>query len=69
MGKKKPDGKIPIFVNVPELTVEKLKHISHAEGVTYAETYNKAFDKLIELYEKKFGKIKLKTPGKGLDSL
>jgi hypothetical protein len=68
-GKKPPEGKKLISVNVPIPTVEKLQFIAHQEGADYAEVYNKAFDKLIELYEAKFGKIKPKPKGKGLDNI
>jgi hypothetical protein len=65
--KKAPEGKVLISVNVPIAQVDKLQNIAHQARTTYAEVYNKAFDKYIELYEAKHGKIKALPKGKGLD--
>lgn len=67
--KKAPEGKVLISVYVPIGQVEKLQSIAHDARSTYAEAYNKAFDRYIELYEAKHGKIKPRPKGKGLDSV
>ncbi|KYP16623.1 hypothetical protein [Flavihumibacter sp. CACIAM 22H1] len=54
---------------VPAEVVEKLKTIAFMEGVDYQEVYILAFTKLIDAYEAKNGKIKLKPKGSGLKDL
>ena len=55
--------------SIPVDVLEKIQYIAVIEKVSYTEIYNKAFSTFIELYEKKYGKLKPKPKGKGLDLL
>ena len=64
-----PKDKTQINVNVKNEILAKIRTIGDTEGVTYAEIYNLAFEKFVQLYEKKNGKIKAKVKGKGLEGI
>ena len=68
---KKPEAVIPQIgvKNVPESVAEKLQAIANNEGVSFNEIYNLAFVKLIEAYEKKYGKVKPQEKGARLKNL
>lgn len=53
--------------NVPVAVLDKMQLIADTERVNYNVIYNKAFELLVDLYEKKHGKLKPKPKGKGLD--
>jgi hypothetical protein len=52
-----PEGKTSYSGNMDTTTFDKLKTIAMAHGKTQSEVYQMAFDKFIELYEKKNGPI------------
>jgi acyl-CoA hydrolase len=54
---------------IPVEVLEKLKTMAFNEGVDYQEVYLLAFTKLIEAYEAKNGKIKIRPKGAGLKDL
>lgn len=54
---------------VPVSVLEKLQVIANQEGVSYNQLYNLAFVKLIEAYEAKNGRVKVKPKGKGLEGI
>lgn len=64
-----PAGKTQIGVNVEDLLLGKLRAIAEKEAVSYAEVYNLAFQKFVEAYEAKNGKVKIQEKGKGLKNL
>ena len=55
--------------NVPVDLLEKVQTIASVEGLAFSEVYIVAFQKFVELYEKKNGKIKPRPKGKGLEGL
>jgi len=52
-----PEGKTSYSGNMTTATYEKLKAIALAHSNTQSEVYQLAFDKFIELYEKKNGPV------------
>lgn len=52
-----PEGKTSYSGNMESTSFEKLKAIALAHGKTQSEVYQMAFDKFIELYEKKNGPV------------
>lgn len=54
---------------VPVAVLDKLQAIATLEGVQYNEIYNLAFVKLIEAYEVKNGKVKVRPKGEGLEGI
>lgn len=61
-----PEGKTQVNFNINNGTLEKVKVLSLAEGVTNSDIYNRSVEKFVELYEAKNGKIK-PVKSKGLD--
>jgi len=55
--------------SVPVDVIVKLQTIAGIEGLSFNEIYNLAFAKLIEAYEAKNGKIKIRPKGKGLEGI
>lgn len=64
-----PEGKTQVNFNIDNQMLEKVKTIAFEEGVSNSDVFNKGVEKVIEAYEKKNGKIKPRTRGKGLESL
>jgi hypothetical protein len=62
-----PGDKVQVNFNTPAATVEKLKAIAHAHGQSNSEVYNLAFEKFIELYEKKNGPVKTTIKKKSIN--
>lgn len=65
-------GQTTIAIGVKHVPLEiatKLQLIAGAEQLTLNEVYNTAFAKLIEGYEKKNGKLKVRPKGKGLEGI
>lgn len=54
---------------VPAAVLEKLQTIANLEGLSFNEIYNLAFLKLVEAYEAKNGKVKIRPKGKGLEGI
>lgn len=55
--------------NIPVELLGKLKSIAVMEDVPSTKVYILAFEKFVELYEKKNGKVKSLPKGKGLEGL
>lgn len=70
---KPPKGQTTINMvgvkNVPAAVIEKLQTIANLEGLSFNEIYNLSFAKLIEAYEAKNGKVKIKPKGQGLEGI
>jgi len=64
-----PQDRTQINLNAKSEVLEKLKYIAFAEGVSNTDIYNLAFDRFIEAYESKHGKVKPKITRQGLDKL
>ena len=54
---------------VPGETAGKLQIIAGMEGLSNNDLYIVAFQKLVENYEKKHGKLRISPKGKGLEGL
>jgi hypothetical protein len=50
--------KAPVFFNTDSEILDKLKTVASTNGWNNTDVYNLAFEKFIELYEAKNGKIK-----------
>jgi hypothetical protein len=64
-----PEGTVQVNFNANAANVDKLRIIADNEGLPYAEVYNKAFSKLVEIYEAANGKIKPRPRAGSLDKL
>ena len=64
-----PEGKSQVNFSLENELLQKVKGISHVEGVSNAEVYSLATKRFIEAYEKKNGKIKPKPKAPGLADL
>lgn len=62
-----PEGKTQINVNVSVSVYDKLKSIAIQHGQTNSEVYNLAFEKFIELYERKNGTVKTVVKKKSIN--
>ena len=55
--------------SIPGPILEKMQTIANLEGVSFNDIYNLAFTRLIEAYEAKNGKVKVRPKGKGLEGI
>lgn len=55
--------------SVPTEIIQKLQTIASTEGISFNQVYNIAFVKLIEAYEAKNGKVKVRKKGQGLEGI
>lgn len=68
-GRTIPDGKTQVNFNISNATLEKVKDLAFWENATQSDIYNRSVLKFLELYERKFGKIKARPIGKNLDTV
>lgn len=53
-----PEGKTQVNFNAPCIIVEKMQTIAFQHKYKNSDVYNQAFEKFVELYEKKNGPVK-----------
>ena len=54
-----PEGKTKVNFNVPDTIFKKLRAIAHKHEYSNTDVYNQAFEKFVELYEKKNGPVQI----------
>lgn len=76
MGKSKNDSsktlqesKTLVNFNIDNAVLEKVRDLAFWESVTLSEIYQTSVVKYLERYEEKYGQIKPRPVGKGLDSV
>lgn len=68
--KQKPaKSKNNVAFQCDAVTLQKIKTMADNEGWSYVDVYNKAFAKLVEVYEAKNGPIKPKSKKTSLENL
>jgi hypothetical protein len=66
---KKEKNVTQVNFNIDNALFDKVKDLAFWETLNHSEIYNKSVAKFIQLYEEKFGKIKPRPTGNGIDSL
>ena len=66
-GRTVPAGKTQVNFNLENELLDKVKNLAYREGVANSVIYNRGMANYFKIYERKFGKIKPRPAGKGLE--
>jgi len=62
-------GKTQVNFNISQVTLEKVKNLAFWENAPQSDIFCKSVVRFIEAYEKKYGEIKPRPSGNGLDNV